>query len=351
MESNVETRAGHVALVGRPNVGKSTLMNAFLGEKLSIVTPRPQTTREPVTGILTTDTSQIIFVDTPGLLEPKYALQQSMQESALSALGDADVVLLLLDATRPDELPTGEALEALRSRRDRIIIAVNKSDSGGPEVLDSLATWSRQTLEIEPLAISAVKGSGVQDLLARLESRLPPSPFYYPADEIAIQPVRFFVAELVRETIFEEYTEEIPYSTVVKIEEFREERDPLYIRATAYVERDTQKAILIGAGGAAIRELGTRSRAKVEAFLQRRVFLDLWVKTMPGWRRKASSLQYLGYTPPAGEPVLEAYEPARDEAAGKRNQKTGSRPDARQGKGGGRRRDGGGRGKGPKKPG
>jgi GTPase len=300
-QSPVETRAGHVALVGRPNVGKSTLLNALLGEKLSIVTPRAQTTREPVTGILTTPRSQLIFVDTPGLLEARYALQQSMHEAALAALGGADVVLLLLDATRPQELPSGEALDALRARRDRVVVAVNKIDAGPAEAVQRLGEWSRAELGAEAVGIAAAAGTGVAALQATLESRLPASPFYYPEDEIAIQPLRFFVAELIRETIFEAYDEEVPYSTVVKIEEYREEREPLYIRATAYVERDSQKAILIGAGGSAIRELGARSRAKIEEFVGRRVYLDLWVKTLAGWRRKASALRYLGYSAPAGD--------------------------------------------------
>lgn len=296
-------RAGHVALVGRPNVGKSTLLNALIGEKLSIVTPRAQTTREAVTGILTTDRAQIAFIDTPGLLQPQYALHSVMQHAALRALEGADVILLLLDATRPGEVPEGEALEALLARRDRVVVAINKADAAGSDGVKELASWTRRILGLEARFISALGWGGLDVLLEDIVARLPEHPFLYPEDELAVQPVRFFVAELVRETIFEEYEQEVPYASVVRVEEFRESQDPLYIRATIYVERDSQKAILIGQGGSRIRRLGERSRAKVEAFLGRHVFLDLWVKALPNWRRKAATLKYLGYAVPEdGEP-------------------------------------------------
>jgi GTP-binding protein Era len=292
------TRAGHIALVGRPNVGKSTLLNAFIGEKLSIVTARAQTTREAVTGILTSADAQAIFVDTPGLLEPRYALQASMLESALAKLAEADVVLLLLDGARPRELPTGEALAALRKRAGLLFVAINKLDEATPEDLASLASWSREELGIEPREVSALTGTGLVELRDALIDALPANPFFYPADELATQPVRFFVAELVRETIFEEYEQEVPYATVVRVEEYRESSDPVFIRATVYVERASQKAIIIGRGGAGIRRLGERARQKIEAFLDARVYLDLWVKPLPGWRRKPSALKYLGYSVP-----------------------------------------------------
>jgi GTP-binding protein Era len=294
-----DRRAGHVALVGRPNVGKSTLLNALVGEKLSIVTPRAQTTREPVTGILTTKTVQVAFIDTPGLLQPQYALHSVMLYAAMRALYDADVILLLLDATRPGEVPEDDALEALKVRRDHLVVAINKTDSAGSDAVKELASWTRRTFDHEARFIAALNGGGLDVLLEDLVARLPVHPFFYPEDELAVQPVKFFVAELVRETVFEEYEQEIPYAAVVRVEEFREAQDPLYIRATIYVERDSQKAILIGQAGARIRRLGERSREKVEAFLGRHVFLDLWVKALPGWRRKPSTLKYLGYIMPA----------------------------------------------------
>ncbi len=292
------TRAGHVALVGRPNVGKSTLLNALVGEKLSIVTPRAQTTREAVTAILTTDTAQAVFVDTPGLLEPRYALQRTMLDWAVAAVADADLVLLLLDGSRPGEVPEGEALDAIRGRRDAVLVAINKSDIAELEGVEALTEWSRRELGREALRISAATGAGIDALRARLLASLPENPFFYPEDEIAVQPVRFFAAELIRETVFEQYEEEVPYATVVRVEEFRESDDPVYIRATVYVERPTQKAIIVGKGGSGIRSLGEAARRKIESFLDRRVYLDLWVKTLPGWRRKVSALKYLGYPVP-----------------------------------------------------
>ncbi len=298
MQPETGTRAGHVALVGRPNVGKSTLLNAFVGEKLSIVTPRAQTTREAVTGILTTDTAQAVFVDTPGLLEPKYALQRAMRSWALEALENADLVLLLLDATRPEELPDATALEALLRRRRDLVVVINKTDAVKPGVVDTLASWSERVLAAVPLRISAATGAGVDALRSALIGRLPESPFLFPEDELAVQSVRFFVTELVRETIFEEYEQEIPYSTAVRIEEYREAEVPVYIRATVYVERESQKRILIGHGGEGIKRLGQRAREKIEAFVGVPVYLDLWVKPLANWRRKAHTLKYLGYPVP-----------------------------------------------------
>jgi GTP-binding protein Era len=311
MEPEQSTRAGTVALVGRPNVGKSTLLNALVGEKLSIVTPKAQTTRESVTGILTTEHAQAIFVDTPGLLEPKYTLQQAMQQTALDVLADADLVFLLLDATRPSEVPAGEALAALRRKRGALTVLVNKIDAAEGHAVAELQAWSRRELGSDAHEVSATAGTGIDELRQRIETSLPESPFYYPADELAVQPVRFFVAELIRETIFEAYEQEVPYSTIVRVEEFREADDPVLIRATVYVERESQKPILIGKNGAGIRELGRRSRAKIEAFIGRPVYLDLWVKTLPNWRSKLASLRYLGYRLPR------AFEERDAEASGR----------------------------------
>jgi GTP-binding protein Era len=316
LEAATETRAGFVALVGRPNVGKSTLMNALTGERLSIVSPRAQTTRERVMAIYSDEHAQVVFVDTPGLLDPQYLLQRSMLEAALGAIGDSDAVLLLLDASRPNELPTpdGEAMTALRARRGALHVAINKIDEGDDTAVAFLHDWSVRELGIEPLRISAATGAGLDVMRERLIAALPASPFLYDAEDVAVQPVRFFVAEFVRETIFEEYEEEIPYATVVRVEEFREASDPIYIRVTVYVERDSQKAILIGHQGGGIKLLGARSREKIEALLGSRVYLDLWVKTLPGWRRKRTALAYLGYhlpdeeQPPASGPHRERHD-------------------------------------------
>ena len=295
------TRAGLVALVGRPNVGKSTLLNALIGEKLSIVTSREQTTRERVLGILTADGVQMVFVDTPGLLEPRYLLHTSMVEEALEAVGDADVVLLLLDPTRDDlPVPGDDVLARLRARGDALRVVVNKVDVASEGSVNRALEWSRSVLGLEPLRISAATGEGLDALMKSLRDALPESPFLYPEDDLAVQPVRFFVAELIRETIFEEYEQEVPYSSGVRIEEYREgeEPDPVFIRAEIFVERASQKGILIGKGGAAIKRLGSRSREKIESFVGRRVYLDLWVKPLAGWRKNAASLKRLGYRVP-----------------------------------------------------
>jgi GTP-binding protein Era len=293
------TRAGYVALVGRPNVGKSSLLNALVGEKLSIVTPRAQTTRDRVMGIYTSAEGQIIFVDTPGLLTPKYLLQRGMLSSALSAVSESDLVLLMLDGARPEEaLPDEETLTLLRGRRDALFVAINKADAASAEAISSLESWCRGTLGLEPYIVSALNGSGVEDLRESLLRALPSSPYLYPPDDLAVQPVRFFVAELVRETIFEECHEEVPYSTAVGIEEFRESSDPIVIRAVIYVERESQKPIIIGRGGMGIKTIGQRARVKIEEFLGVHVFLDLWVKALPRWRKSRSALRQLGYALP-----------------------------------------------------
>jgi GTP-binding protein Era len=295
------TRAGYVALAGRPNVGKSTLLNALVGEKLSIVTPRPQTTRETVTGILSRRGYQAVFVDTPGLMEASYLLHESMLHAARAALEQADVVLLLLDGTQKDGVPGQDVVDLLGRRVPNVVVAVNKVDVAPEEAVAELGAWSRARLGVEAVGVSALTGEGLDGLLAELVPRLPEGPYLFPVDELATQPVRFFVEELVRETVFELYGQEVPYSTAVRIEEYREAADPVFIRAVVYVERESQRGIVIGHGGARIRELGTRARGKIEAFIDARVYLDLWVKTMPAWRRKAGSLKRLGYPVPGPE--------------------------------------------------
>ena len=284
------TRAGIVTVVGKPNAGKSTLLNRIVGQKLSIVSAKPQSTRERVVGILTEGDTQLIVHDTPGLLNPKYALQRAMRAAALEALRDADVIVYLIDATEgaPESLAAAAGLQ--RAPRAPIIVALNKSDRLSARDRDRLA-------EQLPDAhfISATTGAGVDALVKEAGTRLPESPFLYPEDEISTQHLRFFVAELVRETALEQLGDEIPYSIACEIEEFREDKDPLYIRAVLHVERDSQKKILIGAKGQRIRSIGQSSRIKVEALVERKVYLDLWVKVLPNWRKSANALARFGY--------------------------------------------------------
>jgi GTP-binding protein Era len=296
------TRAGYVALIGLPNAGKSSLLNRLLGSKLSIVTPFAQTTRERVVGIDTEGDVQMIFLDTPGIVDPAYLLHHAMTEVVAQALEDADVAILLLDGTRPAPGFAPEVMETLRGFGAQLLVAVNKVDQAPASTLRELRAWSAAEFGRDPLQISAETGAGVSELRASVVELLPESPFFFPEDELSTQTLRFFVSELVRETAFEAYKEEVPYSIAVRVEEFREEETPLFIRAVLYVERASQKAIVIGRGGAAIRELGTTARAKIEEFLDTRVYLDLWVKVLPKWRKDPLELRRLGFPVPSDPP-------------------------------------------------
>lgn len=282
-------KAGIVAVVGKPNVGKSTLLNRIVGEKLSITSPKPQSTRDRVVGIYTADDAQMVILDTPGLLNPRYALQESMRDTALRALEDADVIIYLGDATDGMPEPLAEAAHLKKGIAAPVVTALNKSDALTPARREQIARGESIHL------VSALTGEGIQELMREAADKLPESPFLYPADEISTQPVRFFVAELVRETVLEQLHDEVPYSVAVQVEEYREDRSPLYIRAVIYVERDSQKAIIIGAKGAQIKRIGEAARKKIEALVGTQVYLDLWIKVLPNWRKKPGSLSRFGY--------------------------------------------------------
>ncbi len=298
-----ERRTGYVALVGRPNAGKSTLLNSLIGEHLSIVTPKAQTTWQRVTGLLTVDSDQLIFLDTPGLLEARDLLQRSMLGAALEALAEADVVLLVVDTTRPPTARDGRRiLSALEESTAPRFVALNKIDIAPQDSIRAWEHWVAENLGSPNHRISAHDGTHTDELLDALRSALPPGPFLYPEDDIASDPVRFFVAELVRETIFEQFRQEIPYSVFCQVEEFRENEDPVYIHMNVYVERKSQKGMMIGKKGAAIRALGEASRAKIEHFLGQSVYLDLWVRPLKSWRKNRAYLGQLGFRlPPADE--------------------------------------------------
>jgi len=283
-------RAGIVTVVGEPNVGKSTLLNRIVGQKLSITSSKPQSTRDRVVGILTDADSQMVILDTPGLLAPRYPLQEAMRSTAIRALEEADVIVYLADATEGVPPPLVEAAQLAARPRAPVIVALNKSDALPPSRRNELSTLDDAVL------ISALTGEGIPELMQKVAQRLPESPFLYPEDEISTQPVRFFVAELVRETVLEQLHDEVPYSVAVQVEEYREDRSPLYIRAVIYVERDSQKAIIIGSKGAQIRRLGEAARKKIETFVGgQQVYLDLWVKVLANWRKNPGSLSRFGY--------------------------------------------------------
>lgn len=292
------TRAGMVALVGLPNAGKSSLLNRLLDSKLSIVTPLAQTTRERVVGIDTRDGVQMVFIDTPGIVEPSYLLHRAMAHVVEEAIGDADVVVFIVDGSKAPPTIPPETLERLRARGTRLLPVVNKIDAASETRRAEAREWAAANLAEPVLEISAGTGAGIDDLRTTIAERLPLSPFLYPEDEISSQSVRFFVAELIRETVFEQFGQEVPYSTAVRIEEFRESESPILIRASVLVERPSQKGILIGKAGAAIRALGTAGREKIETFVGAPVYLDLWIKVLPRWRKNAVELRRLGFTIP-----------------------------------------------------
>jgi GTP-binding protein Era len=284
------SRAGIVTVVGKPNAGKSTLLNRIVGEKLAIVSDKPQSTRDRVVGIHTTSDTQMVVLDTPGLLNPRYELHRAMRATALRALVDADLIVYLADATERVPPPLEEAAELSSPPRAPVIVALNKVDALRAAERDEL-----RDLLPDARFISALTGEGVEELLAELGHALPESPFLYPEDEISTASVRFFVGELVRETALEQLDEEVPYSLACVVEEFREGSAPIYIRTVLYVERESQKRILIGSGGQRIRDIGRAARAKVEALVGASVYLDLWVKVLPNWRKSDSALRRFGY--------------------------------------------------------
>lgn len=292
------TKAGFVTLVGKPNAGKSTLLNRLVGERLAIVSPKPQSTRERVVGILTDQASQLVFFDTPGLLEPRYALHRSMQHASQKAIADADVIVHLVDASEDEPRDLVELAGLPNAPKAPVLLVLNKVDR-----LSDAARSSTRERHPAALQISAETGDGVDALLRAIRARLPDSPFLYPADDVATQQVRFFVAEFLRESVLEQLDDEVPYAVAVAIEEFREASTPVYIRAVMYVERESQKPILIGAGGSRIKALGQATREKIEPLVGAPVYLDLWVKVLHNWRRNANALARLGYRLPDEGPA------------------------------------------------
>ncbi|RMH63169.1 MAG: GTPase Era [Bacteroidetes bacterium] len=287
-------RSGYVALIGKPNVGKSTLMNALLGRKLSIVTPKPQTTRHRILGILSGPSYQVIFLDTPGVIQPRYGLHRSMMHAVESAVQDADLLLFMVDATqdRPDTL----TLERIGERP--AILVINKMDQiARDQALPLVEAYTRLRAFEAVVPISALRGDGLDVLLEEILQHLPFGPPFYPKDMISEHPERFFVAEIIREKIFEHYAQEIPYSTQVNIVQFEErEGGKDFIDAEIIVERNSQKGILIGKGGSALKRIGQAARADIEAFLGKPVYLQLHVKVRGDWRNRDGLLRSYGYS-------------------------------------------------------
>lgn len=288
-------KAGFVSIVGKPNVGKSTLMNALVGEKLSIITSKAQTTRHRIMGLLNGDDFQIVYSDTPGIIKPQYALQESMMGFVNTSLEDADVILFVTDIyEKHDE---ADVLKRLKYAQVPIILLINKIDQATEEeVKEKIAYWQEQMQPTEIMAISALHSVGLSYLFDRLLHYLPQHPPYYPKDELTDKPERFFVSEMIREKIFLNYKKEIPYSTEVVIEEFKEDEEIIRIRAEIMVERLSQKGIIIGKQGAALKKVGTQARTDMEDFFQKKIFLDLYVRVNENWRTDQRQLRRFGYS-------------------------------------------------------
>jgi GTP-binding protein Era len=296
MENN-NYKSGYIAVIGKPNVGKSTIINNLIGQKLTIVTPKPQTTRDNIIGIHTDKNCQMIFIDTPGIHAPKTLLGKHMVKEARNSLRDADIALFVIEPfgiTKEDELVAG----VLKEFTKPVFLIVNKSDTKKKNemlpVIDEVKNW-HTFADIIPL--SGLKGDNMDLLREKLVQTLPLGPQYYPEDQVSDKQERFFVTEIIRENALRYLQEEVPHSVAVKVEEMKDRSPTLsYIKATIYVERDSQKLIIIGKDGHQIKKIGEESRKKLESFLERKVYLELWVKVSKDWRKNPAVLKELGYT-------------------------------------------------------
>lgn len=290
-------KSGFVNIVGNPNVGKSTLMNALVGERLSIITSKAQTTRHRILGIVNGEDFQIVYSDTPGVLKPNYRLQESMLSFSKSALSDADILLYVTDVFDSHEKNI-DFVEKVSQNPAQIILVINKIDLINQEKLEELVTkWETVLPKAEIIPISAIEKFNIESLLDRIKKHLPESPPFFDKDQLTDKSERFFVTEIIREKILLNYDKEIPYSVEVEVEEFKEEENLIRINAVIYVERDSQKGIIIGKGGKSIKKVGSEARKDIEAFFEKKVFLELYVKVEKNWRNKDATLRNFGYRP------------------------------------------------------
>ncbi|SMO52801.1 GTP-binding protein Era [Saccharicrinis carchari] len=288
-------KAGFVNIVGNPNVGKSTLTNRLVGERLSIITSKAQTTRHRILGIVNEEDYQIVFSDTPGVLKPNYKLQESMLRFSKMALQDADIIIYMTDVVEKLD-KNNDFLNSVKKTDSPVILVINKIDESNPEQLDELVTvWKQELPKAEIYPMSALKGFNTDNLMKRIKELLPESEAYFDKDVMTDKPVRFFVSEIIREKILLYYQKEIPYSVEVEVEEFKEDKKQINIRAVIHVARESQKGIIIGHQGAALKKTGTEARKDMEKFLDKKVFLQLFVKVNKDWRDKGKSLRNFGY--------------------------------------------------------
>lgn len=287
-------KAGYVSIVGKPNVGKSTLMNKLVGENLSIITAKAQTTRHRIMGVLSGEDFQIVYSDTPGLLEPKYELHKTMMNYVKVSLEDADIILLVVEL---GEKYNEELLARFNQVKAPIILVINKIDlSKGSQLEDKIEYWKQMISAKEIIPVSAMSGHGVDTLLTTIITNLPEHPAYYPKDNITDKSERFFASEIIREKILLNYEQEVPYSCEVGIESFKEEEKIIRIRAIIYVERDSQKGILIGKGSSSLKKVGIEARKDLEKFFDKQIFLETHVKVADNWRKQKLRLKQFGYT-------------------------------------------------------
>ena len=288
-------KAGFVNIVGNPNVGKSTLMNALVGEKISIITSKAQTTRHRILGIVNGEDFQIVYSDTPGVLKPNYKLQESMLEFSKSALTEADVLLYVTDVVdRPEK--NARFVKMVNESSAPVILVINKIDQIDQEQLEKkVEEWKNIIPRAEILPMAALHKFNLEPLLRRIKELLPESPPFFDKDQLTDKPARFFVTEIIREKILLNYDKEIPYSVEVEVERFKEEENIIRINALIYVERDSQKGIIIGRGGKSLKKIGIEARKDIEAFFDKQVYLELYVKVEKDWRSKDDKLRQFGY--------------------------------------------------------
>ncbi len=290
-----EHRAGFVNIIGNPNVGKSTLMNALVGEKLSIVTAKAQTTRHRIMGIVDTDDYQIVYSDTPGMLKPSYRLQEDMMKFVDSAIGDADIILYVTDVVEKSD-KNEEYIQKLQRLQCPVVVVVNKIDlSDQQKVLELIAYWQGILPEAVVIPVSAKEKFNLESVLNAVVSKLPVSPPWFDKGQFTDKNLRFFASEIIREKILENYSQEIPYCCEVAIDSFKEGKERYEISALINVARDSQKGIIIGKGGAALKKTGTAARLEMEDFFQKKVFLQIYVKVDPDWRESRDKLRKYGY--------------------------------------------------------
>ncbi len=287
-------KAGFVSIIGKPNVGKSTLMNQLVGEKLSIITSKAQTTRHRIMGILSGENFQVIYSDTPGILNPKYELHKSMMKFVSTSLEDADLILFVTDLY--EKFEDESFIYALQKTEVPIILVMNKIDLAKEnQVQDKVSYWKEIIDPQKVVEISALNGTNIDQLFNTIVEYLPEHPAFYPKDELTDKPERFFVAEIIREKIFQNYKKEIPYSCEVHVEEFKEDESIIRIRAIIYVERKSQRGILLGHKGERMKKVGIESRLDMETFFGKKVFLEQHIKVEPDWRKNATKLNRFGY--------------------------------------------------------